>query len=796
MGNRSRFIALLLFIAAILAASTGGLAQVPSAGVSPGKAIDESLPATDPIAAVGYGQLLDADGNVIPPTRDFRQRALNYYQNRLLGEAPRSLLTRYEEVKRFLADKGKERGIDDVLAQSLLIDWLIDNLHPSDEAYLKARNRTLRLGHVTANAGSRASWQSPDHQYGLPSEILDFAFGSHILTKTLATGREYISECREAGVPIPPTWGKPSWVHEGDLTTNFLGSGNPARIFTAESTNPNGICVALPRINGNMISLLGIICLGRQTNHVCFWDRSNTPVGTEVPIEDFRSGPALTDICSDCHAGENPFIVHPSSFKDPNSPFKKLASRLRTTAWYTPHVPPTWPQNPGPSILPEIVPLPSASDQRCTSCHDQNYAGRFPEVGALKDYCTAVLKKAIQQTMPLGNPGDPTYAAHADAMQAFCKQKPPGGSEVPKGNVKDNPQFVSKPIAIGPLYDCADAIEIRGVVLDAKLTVFINGASLPSVKVRNPDKETVPVPALAPGQKVVAIQTVDGVKSDESNEETVRDHTVDFPMGLPKPDIFPTVIYECGNVIAVRHLRGAKVTVYTNGKDPVTVSTGGDWTNVQPAGAAFSLNDKFKATIQMCSTDAPSPESNEESAVAAPTTMPMPGLDPPKTFDGQELVTVTNLLNGAMTEVIDGAGAGSAKFSTAIDRMPNVDIATAFGKPLTGAQSLIVHSKLCTSAPRLFIEGARPCTELTAPAIRQPFVGETVVIVTKSMPGARIFVYDKALDEIGDGAGGMVSLKRAIVPGDILTVLQKIGQCTSANAYQVEALCASTNQGC
>src|ERR1700730_4288074 len=145
MDNRSGFIALLLFLAAMLAASTGGLAQALSVGVSPGKAIDESLPTTDPIAAVGYGQLFDPEGNVIPPTRDFRQRALNYYHNRLMGEAPRSLLTRYQEVKKLLDDRGKELGIDDVLAQSLLIDWLIDNLRPYDEAYLKAKNRTLRL---------------------------------------------------------------------------------------------------------------------------------------------------------------------------------------------------------------------------------------------------------------------------------------------------------------------------------------------------------------------------------------------------------------------------------------------------------------------------------------------------------------------------------------------------------------------------------------------------------------------------------------------------------------------------
>ena len=40
--------------------------------------------------------------------------------------------------------------------------------------------------------------------------------------------------------------------------------------------------------------------------------------------------------------------------------------------------------------------------------------------------------------------------------------------------------------------------------------------------------------------------------------------------------------------------------------------------------------------------------------------------------------------------------------------------------------------------------------------------------MTDAIPGARILVYDQALDEIGDGAGGLVPLDQALVANDIL----------------------------
>jgi hypothetical protein len=678
----------------------------------------------------------------------------------------------------------REIGLDEFAQTSLLIDWLIEQVGPADAAQLAAKNRTLRLSHFKELYPDRAD--ELDHATGLPPKILDFARDNGFLfLSTTASGEEYIAECRRAGVPIPPTWGTSAWQHEGDLATNFVGSGNPASVYSFESTQPDGICIALPRIDGPTIDLLGIICLGRETSNACFWDRADTPLGDEVPITSFVGGAALGDVCSDCHAGANPFVVHPRDAMD-------LGVRLRPRSWYTPIVKASWPQNPGPSILPEIVQLPQGS-LRCTECHQANDAGQFPEFGNLPGYCATVLGNAIPRTMPLGNPGDPSYNAHESTLLAFCAQRPPGGQEVPGGPFKDDPDFVSPPVALGPLYACAEAIEVRGGIRHAQLEVSINGAALPPVEVLDPDQQVIAVPALRAGDQVEVRQIANGVPSGTSSA-TVRDHTVDFPNGLPKPEIDPAVIYECGNVIAVRHLRGAQVTVFTNGGQPVTYGTAGDWTNLAPAVRPFQLGHSYRAQYTMCGD--PSPFSNTESAGAAPGNPPMPALDPPTTFQGQELVTVTNLLNGALTSVSEASAGPLADFSTAVSWQPNVDLATPLGRPLISSDALLVESRLCQAGPRLTIRGAKSCDELPAPVIQQPFVGQQAVTVLQAVPGARIRVFDQRLDEIGDGSGGQILLSRRLQPGDVLTVLQQVGECTSSRGYQVVVMCTDVKQGC
>ena len=148
-----------------------------------------------------------------------------------------------------------------------------------------------------------------------------------------------------------------------------------------------------------------------------------------------------------------------------------------------------------------------------------------------------------------------------------------------------------------------------------------------------------------------------------------------------------------------------------------------------------------------------------------------------------------------MTTVSESAAGQLTQFSTAVDWNPEVDIASGLGHPLLPGEQISVVSELC-EATKISFPDARPCERLDAPRIAQPFVGDTSVTVTDAVPGGQVIVFDAGLNEIGDGAGSPIGLTRALVVGDVLTVIQKLGQCTSGSAYQVTAICASLEDDC
>jgi hypothetical protein len=243
----------------------------------------------------------------------------------------------------------------------------------------------------------------------------------------------------------------------------------------------------------------------------------------------------------------------------------------------------------------------------------------------------------------------------------------------------------------------------------------------------------------------------------------------------------------------VRHIRGAKVTVFTNGGNDVSYSTGGDWTNLPPSIRPFNLGDRYTAQQVMCSDK--SGISPQEVAVSPPSPMPVPVIDPDPPIAGQELIHLSSLANGALTRVSESAAGQIALFTTAVDWMPEVDIASGLGHALQAGEQISVVSELCDKT-KVTIPKARPCERLDAPRIAQPFVGDTFVQVTQSVPGARILIYDAGLNEIADGSGSPLGLTRALVVGDVLTVIQKLGKCTSGSAYQITAICASQSGAC
>src|SRR5260221_2080567 len=110
--------------------------------------------------------------------------------------------------------------------------------------------------------------------------------------------------------------------------------------------------MAMPRSSGNTISLLGVICLGTETSKSCFWDNQRNKMqfpiqkGTAVPLSSFAGGADLAGgsggVCTDCHAGANPYVVHPTQPLD-------LRNKIIPKAWQQPLLHPHWPPDPGPT---------------------------------------------------------------------------------------------------------------------------------------------------------------------------------------------------------------------------------------------------------------------------------------------------------------------------------------------------------------------------------------------------------------------------------------------------------------
>ena len=749
-----------------------------------------AVPASDPLLGVGHGVFFGPDGEEIKPTSDLVRDAQAYYLARLRREASPATLARLRTLEAKLKAKEKTLGLDPTISDALLLTWLVKDVNPTDRGGL-----ATKIAALIKYYGSQHGGPAPKDRRGLSGPIAAFAEQEGLIPSlsTMNGGAAYRSECRTKEVPIPPDWGDPAWIFNGDLTNEFILGSKDAKVYTYVSTQPAGICYALPRISGNTIDNLGVICLGTDSGNACFWDQASVGVDEDVPFADFVGGADLEfwpgGTCSDCHAGENPFVIHPGTALD-------TGANIQSPRWHTPLVPTSWPINPGPTSVLDLLPFPPGDS--CATCHVAAAGGRFPEVSSLPLYCRDVLKPAIAETMPPSDPGKQKkgsgFATHAEVLTYLCTQDPPGGQDVPGNDYPDDTDFLSPPIIVEPLYGCAEMIEVRGGVRHAELLVFVDDVLATIQEVLEPDAQAVKVPPLVAGQKVTAVQRLGMLESGISNVAEVRDHTVDFPEGLPAPVIDPNLIYECGRTISVRHVRGAKLTVYSNGNNPRTISTPGDWTDIRPRKQPFDKGDRFTAEIQMCTET--SPLSEAEMALDAPANIPAPKFEPEEPWAGQELVNVFDLLHGALTTVaINGFGT-VAEFSTGITYKENVDIESGYGQPVQNGDSLEVIQDLCKVGDPTRSDPARPCESIPAPRIKDPYVGQSQVIVTSAIPGARIFVYEEGGEELGDGSGSVIALGRSLVAGDVLVVRQRIGSCTSNSAYQVKVGCYLPNQGC
>jgi hypothetical protein len=204
-------------------------------------------------------------------------------------------------------------------------------------------------------------------RYAMSEALRRLLRESGLLLELTALDTSYMSECRAAGVPVPPNFSmaKPgSWANQGNLTYNILDPGNAAAVWTWTDPNRRGACVALPRRNGGPDTFAGIICQSATTGKACFWDNltrndpdRRIPTATEtMVIRDLQDGRtlAVSEPCTECHTGNNVFLMSPDDptwaklMRGPltagnfSTTFEPQADTAANGARYTPIAHPTW----------------------------------------------------------------------------------------------------------------------------------------------------------------------------------------------------------------------------------------------------------------------------------------------------------------------------------------------------------------------------------------------------------------------------------------------------------------------
>lgn len=378
----------------------------------------------EPISFIGHGALFDARGQELKPTLGFIREAQSWYREDLLAKLPPYERARFDRLERQLTqgltlDEQSQRVLD-----AHLLDWLIRKAESGEK-----RERTLGKNAAMQRALDRTRGTEP---FQLPAVLRERLQREGMLRDHLApfsvtpnNGAAYTAECAAAGVPIPPAWntdGSTGWVSRGQIPQAdlFISASRQAEVFTYQSSSPAGLCIALPRyLPGGPIDLLGVICQGTASKKVCFWDNLtfNPPyTGPSVPLSQFSGGTDLgtTGVCTDCHAGANPFIIHPDT--PALGGLSGLGLPTFASGWYEPIVKAGWPQNPGP--------MPSSG--ACAGCHSVGGPGRnFPHLSTdLPGYCGVILQQAISRTMPPGAPGSLAGGPHVAKLLALCGLPP------------------------------------------------------------------------------------------------------------------------------------------------------------------------------------------------------------------------------------------------------------------------------------------------------------------------------------------------------------------------------------
>ena len=420
----------------------------------------------EPIAYIGHGGFFDQQGRQIVPTAEFVASAQDWYRRKLVAGLDPARREQFADFEKRLNSAVKTTGQARLVVQQRQLDWLI--------AYSpKARQDGRTLGKINA-LKYQLKWELPERQplgefatgrRFRPDPQLDRALARPDLNAppgpqflaTTNTKAAYTAECTAADVPIPPPINQmaptiPGWKSEGFIPTNkqFI-VGTPAELRSFE--NDKGMCFALPRYtdsNKTDVALDGVICLSQISSKVCVWDNQMGGVGfefpkdTKIPIGDvdlsvnaaglyqaggFELNNGTGGVCTDCHAGENPYVIHPKADLGGGVLMGDLPLPTFSPNRYIPLIPASWPQNDASQASAFVPPV-------CQGCHVKAGAGRFPHLSAVYNtpnpplddggYCQTILAQALVKTMPPPpqTPGSEANTAAVAAFKALCEDPP------------------------------------------------------------------------------------------------------------------------------------------------------------------------------------------------------------------------------------------------------------------------------------------------------------------------------------------------------------------------------------
>ncbi|HEV7679485.1 MAG TPA: hypothetical protein VGQ42_13035 [Candidatus Dormibacteraeota bacterium] len=364
--------------------------------------------------------------------------------------------------------------------------------------------------------------------------------------------------------------------------------------------------------------------------------------------------------------------------------------------------------------------------------------------------------------------------------------------EVPRNKLelRDDPTVLSPPILTQPLYACAKAVNVTGYVPGATLDIEVAGAVVVAGFAAGspaPFGAIIHLPApLVAGQAVRARQSYGSATSPWAAAATVVDHTVDYPAGPPRPELFPTPLYNCGVRTGVGNLLvGCDTWITADGATAGSVAGANNPQGVNVA-PAYSTNQTVRAWAQLC--DDPSPPSQKHQVQPPPLPLPAPGFDP--IYQGGTQLVVNSIADGAhFTLSRNGIAVGT--------------LSCWGGKCIVGLSPAFVTTDTLTATQELCpgdgpsppgTGQVLPCSSLPAPQVAPVQDGATQVTLTAFVLGSEIKVFVNNV-KTGDGSGPVVALIGPVPHGATVDVWQILGTCQGSTVQQLTSHCVAPPTG-